>query len=93
MAQAFSPKHGVDDEQGTGQQERSQEGTGQEHEGKEGSQEGQERRAQALIMRVRRALMRPWRAPALLAAFAFLACGVPLFGVLAQAKSPPSTFG
>jgi len=24
MAQAFSPKHGVDDEQGTGQQEGSQ---------------------------------------------------------------------
>jgi hypothetical protein len=44
-------------------------------------------------MRVRRSLTRPWRAPALLAAFALLACGVPVSGVLAQQKPPPSTFG
>lgn len=44
-------------------------------------------------MRVRRSSMRPWRAPALLAAFALLACGVPVSGVQAQQKPPPSTFG
>ena len=44
-------------------------------------------------MRVRRSLTRPWRAPALLAAFALLACGVPVSAVLAQQKPPPSTFG
>ena len=44
-------------------------------------------------MRVRRSLTRPWRAPALLAAFALLAVGMPVSGVLAQQKAPPSTFG
>lgn len=40
-----------------------------------------------------RLLPRPWCAPALLGAFALLALGAPVSGALAQAKTPPTTFG
>ena len=44
-------------------------------------------------MRMRRAWTRSWPAPAVAAAFALLAFGVPVSGVLAQQKAAPSTFG